>query len=280
MNTNEKKYFCDYDSEETVSSLAEQILNDPELPSLKSIVIGMWDHEIWEADPSAILSMIVDNKEKFRHIESLFVGDMESEECEISWIKQGNYEELLKSLPNLKSLKIQGAEGLTLGKIDHKNLEEFEVVCGGLPVSVVNSLKAANLPNLRKLVLYSGSENYGYDCEVSDFADLAKKDLFPKLKHLGFPDSERQDDLTRVILESDILPQLEVIDISCGCLTDKGGQLILDAADKLGGLKKLHASYHYMSGEMMKKLEALPFEADVSDPQDVDEYGMWPMITE
>jgi hypothetical protein len=224
--------------------------------------------------------MIVDNEEKFQHIESLFVGDMESEENEISWIKQGNYEGLLMALPNLKSLKIKGADGLVLGEMDHKNLEEFEIICGGLPNSVVNSLKVANLPNLKKLVLYLGTDNYGYNCKISDFADLAKKDLFPNLRYLGFLNSEEQDDLVRVIIESDILPQLETIDVSCGCLTDKGGQLILDAADKLAECKKLNARYHYMSEGMMKKLASLPLEVDISDVQKADDDYMWPMITE
>jgi hypothetical protein len=280
MNTNEKKYFCDFDSGTHAEDIAEHILNDPDLPELKSIIIGKWDQEMYDVNPNAILEMMVNNKEKFQHIESLFVGDMESEEYEISWILQGNYEELLNALPNLKSLKIKGADKLTLGKIDHQNLEELEIICGGLPKGVADSIKTSNLPGLKKLALYLGTDDYGYDCEISDFADLAKKDQFPNLKYLGFLDSPQQDELVGVILESDILPQLESIDISCGCLTDKGGQLILDAADKLGNLKELKASYHYMSEDMMEKLKALPFEVDVSDVQEPYEDDMWPMITE
>jgi hypothetical protein len=281
----EKKYFCEYDSGISIANLAETILNDPDLPKLKSIVIGMWNEDICDITPAEIFTMIENNKEKFQHIESLFIGDMDSEEIEISWIPQGNYENLLKALPSLKSLKIKGTEGLELGKLDHKCLEAFEIISGGLPVSAVNALKAANLPALKKLVLYSGDENYGYDCEMSDFADLAKKERFPNLIHLGFTNSVQQDELVEVILASDLLPQLTTIEISCGCLTDKGGQLILDAVDKLGNLKNLDASYHYMSDEMMEKLKALPFEVNVddkqiADPFDDDDTGMYPMFTE
>jgi predicted DNA-binding WGR domain protein len=284
LNSGEKKYYTEYDSGAGVSDIAKYILNDPDLPKLKSIIIGMWDEEIYDVDPDEIFTMIIKNKEKFQHIESLFVGDMESEENEISWIVQGTYDKLLESLPNLKSLTIQGSTGLVLGKINHPKLEELEIICGGLPASVVNDIKAAKLPALKKLVLYLGVDDYGYDCEVSDFADLAKKSLFPNLTHLGFTDSEEQDEMVRVILESDLLPQLEVIEISCGCLTDKGGQLILDAASKLGNLKKLDASFNYLSEGMMKSLKALPFEVDVSDsqgePDPDDEYSTYPMITE
>jgi hypothetical protein len=241
---------------------------------------------MYEATPDAILETMVANKEKFRHIESLFVGDMESEENEISWIFQGNYSEIWVALPNLKTLKIQGSENtLKLGeKIEHANLEEFQIICGGLPARVVNSLKTAKLSNLKKLVLYLGVENYGYDCEITDFSDLAKKDLLPSLKYLGFVNSEEQDEIAKIVLESDILPQLETLDFSFGTLTDKGGQLILDSADKLKNLKTLKIEWHYMSDEMCGKLEALPFEVSISDAQTPDEYDgetyTYPMITE
>ena len=282
----EKKYFTDWDTEERgMKKITEKILNDPDLPNLKSIVIGMWDCEAFDSDhsPDPIFEMMVNNKEKFQHIESLFVGDMTYEECEVSWIPQGNYEGLLNALPHLKSLKIKGANDLQLGKIDHKNLESLEIICGGLPVNVVNELKTANLPNLKSLVLYLGVGNYGYSCQLSDFAALAKKDRFPNLKTLGFVNAEEQDGLVKIILESDILPQLEEIKISCGCLTDKGGQLILDSVDKLAHLKRIDASYRYMSDEMMEKLKALPFEINL-DNEGVRVYDgkVWryPMLTE
>ena len=285
MSNAEKKYFCEYDSGVEIEDLAEQILNDPDLPQLKSIIIGMWHEEVFDEPAMPIFEMIVKNKEKFQHIESFFVGDMEAEECEISWIQQCNYEDFLNALPNLKSLKIKGSTGLVLGKINHQNLESLEIMCGGLPLSVVDSLKTASLPNLKSLTLYLGEENYGYDCKVSDFANLTKKSLFPKLKTLGLLNATEQDEIVGVILESDILPQLENIDISCGCLTDKGGQLILDDASKLSHIKKLKIVYHYLSDEMVEKLESLPFEVEIDDQQEADEpdeywTGMYPMITE
>ncbi|MCL2388280.1 MAG: STM4015 family protein [Defluviitaleaceae bacterium] len=286
----EKTYYCTWGDGTTVTKLAEEILNDPELPNVKSIVIGMWNHEIGDTPPDEILEMMVANKEKFQHVESLYVGAMSFEENEISWIVQGDYEDLLNALPNLKSLKIKGSNELDLGKIDHKNLEKLQIKTGGLPEYVMSSLKSANLPNLKKLILYLGVEDYGYDCKLLDFEALASKSLFPNLNVLGFVNGEEQDELVRIILESDLLPQLKTIRVSCGCLTDKGGQLILDAAaaGKLDNLQKLNAKYHYMSDEMMEKLKALPFKVKVGDQQereegddDDDDYtGMWPMITE
>jgi hypothetical protein len=217
---------------------------------------------------------------------------MDSEECEISWIIQSElYGDLLKALPNLRSLTIKGI-GTSLGNtqnnpddaLEHSALEKLEIICGGLPNNVVKELQKAKFPKLKALVLYLGVEEYGYSCELEDLAELAKKEKFPNLKTLGFTNSEEQDDIVEILLDSDMLPQLEVLDISCGCLTDRGGQMILDAKDKLTGLKKLNAAFHYMSPDMMKKLKALPFDVNVSDPQEADEddddIWMYPMYTE
>jgi len=182
-----------------VSQLAEQILNNQQMPEVDSLVTGCWDEEIWDVGPDKILEMIVGNKEKFMQVKRLFVGDMTYEENKISWIQQGNYDELLATLPNLESLLING-------KIDHPNLLELEIMCGGLPLSAVNDIKTANLPNQERLVLHAGLKHYGYDCTLPDFAALAEKSLFPNLRHLGFLDSQDQDQLVETILETACCP--------------------------------------------------------------------------
>ena len=280
----EKKYFVSYDSNVSITSLAQQILTDPDLPQLKSIRVGMWDADIYGIDPQKIFDMIIENKEKFQHIEALYIGDMEQDENEVSWINQCCYEGLLAALPQLKSLTIKGSEGLSLGKVQHEKLEHLEIISGGLPREVVTALIDGHLPSLTSLILYMGVEDYGGTCEAADFEALANKDRFPKLKTLGFVNSEVQDELVQVILSSNLLPQLETIMVSYGSLTDKGGQLILDAAGSLSHIKHLNARYHYLSTEMMEKLKALPFEVDVEEQEFPDEFDgeiyLYPMITE
>ncbi|MCL1790262.1 MAG: STM4015 family protein [Peptococcaceae bacterium] len=282
-----KKYYFEEDYEHQPKELAAKILADKRLPELKYITIGAWG-ESYEKDPGDVLDMMIANKERFQHIESLFIGDMNFEECEISWIIQySRYGDLLRALPNLRILKIKGANSLSFGptQLDHDSLEELQIICGGLPHNVVEELALSNLPNLKKLILYLGIESYGYDCTLEQLAALASSKKFPNLKELGFTNSKEQNEIVELLLASDILPQLEVLDISCGCLTDKGGQMILDAQDKLSGLKKLKADYHYMSKDMMKKLKALPFDVSVTDQQEADEdyadeEDMYPLYTE
>ena len=68
----------------------------------------------------------MENKVKFEHIKSLFIGDMDCEDCEVSWIMQGNYNGLLQALPNLEALTIKGSVNLRLGKLESKNLKHLE----------------------------------------------------------------------------------------------------------------------------------------------------------
>ncbi len=107
-----KRFNIDWDNELTQEQLINLILTDEDLPKLRSLTIGNWG-DCWENETcQPIIDMIVENAPRFTHLESLFIGDMESEDCEISWIKQGDYSRLYAALPNLKELIIKGASDL------------------------------------------------------------------------------------------------------------------------------------------------------------------------
>lgn len=134
------------------------------------------------------------------------------------------------------------------------------------------------------MILYVGVEDYGFEGDLEIFRPLFSKERFPKLTYLGLVNSEEQDNIVEMFLQSDILPQLETMDISAGTLKDVGAQLLLDNLDKISHLKFIDMSYNYLSKDMKKKLQALPMKIDVSDTQDADEDDdevyYYPMITE
>ncbi|WP_115775584.1 STM4015 family protein [Escherichia marmotae] len=251
----EKKFYMDWDNEILQEEFINNILADEDLAKIRSLVIGRWG-ECWDEERcQPIIDMFVEHAERFAHLESLFVGDMESEECEISWIKQGDYSRLYAALPNLKKLTIKGAQGLELGEIAHDKLEHLEIISGGTPCGVFASLQNAHLPALKTLIVYIGIENYGFDASIDIVMKLASKSLFPSLMHLGLMNSEEQNEITRRVLESDILPQLEVLALSCGTLTNEGAEYLLKHADRLSHLKLLDLHHHYMTEDMQKKLQ-------------------------
>lgn len=271
-----KKFMYSYDEYEEqgkgAETLVEDILADPDFPVLTELVIGDWGNS-WEDGCQKILDGIVEQAERFSHIESLFIGDMDYEECEVSWIIQGDYSRLWAAMPQLKELTIKGSTDLELGEICHEGLESLTIICGGLSRSVLNSIQDAKLPGLKKLLLYIGVEAYGFDGDENTVKELLEKADFPKLTYLGIEDSEIQDELAQVVLESKFMGQIETLDLANGTLTDKGGELLLKELPKWPNVKKLDVHYHYMSDEMTGKLEALPLEVDASEGNEDERYN-------
>lgn len=283
----QKRYTYTYedyeDDNKTAETMVEEILADPEFAQVDSLEIGNWGNA-WEDNCQPILDGMVANKDAFAHVQELAIGIMEMEDCEISWIMQGDYSRLWQALPNLKHLTIQGSSDLELGEIAHEQLESLEIICGGLPVDVIKSVAHAKLPNLRKLVLYLGVEDYGFDASPEELQELLQEMHFPQLEYFGLLDSENQDTVTEMVLNCPLMPQLTTLDLSCGTLTDEGGKLLLEQVPNFPKLQKLDLHYHYLSKEMMDKLAALPIEVDLSEQNKAEEYDgevyCYPLITE
>ncbi len=282
-----KKYVNEWDDVQdgvkSSETMVPDILADPEFAQLEEVVIGFWG-ESWDDGAQAIIDGIVANKEKFAHIKSLFIGDMEYDECEVSWIIQADYSALWAAMPQLEKLTIKGSEGLTLGEISHDKLESLEIICGGLPEEVIGQIQKARLPELNRLLLYIGIDAYGFDGDIHTIKSLLEKSDFPKLQYLGITDSEIQDEITEAALQSKYMSQIETLDLSMGTLTDKGAQKILDRIGNYPNIKKLDVHFNYVTDEMYEKLMALPIEVNAEEREEADEYDgeiyYYPMLTE
>ena len=283
-----KKYYHeyeDYENGKTAETMVGEILADPEFQNIDELIIGDWGGA-YEDGCQAVLDAIADNADRFSHITSLFVGDMDYEECEISWIIQGDYSRIWEAMPQLKEITVKGSTDLKLGKIKHSNLESLTIICGGLGSDVIKEIEEAELPELKKLLLYIGSDNYGFDGDADTVRSLLANSDFPKLEYLGIADSEIQDELTAVVLDCKYIDRITTLDLSCGTITDKGGELLLGKLPELKNLKKLDLSYNYLSDEMKDKLTAAApaVEMDLSDSQEADEWDgeLWfnAMVTE
>ncbi len=282
-----KKYAYDYEQYESggksPATMIEDILADPQLSELTELVIGDWGGG-WEDSCQPILDGIVKHADRFTHIEKLFIGDMGFEECEVSWILQGNYGGLWAAVPHLKELTIKGSTDLELGEISHSSLEALTIICGGLPSTVIKSIQEAQLPNLKKLLLYIGIEDYGFDGDVDTIKALLEQMDFPKLEYLGIADSEIQDELTEAVLKSRYMGQINTLDLSEGTLTDKGGAMLLETLPAYPNIKRVDLHYHYLSDGMMDQLKGMSVELDVSEQNEPEEYNgeIWmnAMLTE
>lgn len=277
-----KKFSYSWDDEKNAQTMLEEILTSKRLPYVEELVIGYWG-EPYDNSAQIIVDGIVEHKEQFQHIKSLFIGDMEMEECEVSWIEQADYSKIWEVLPNLEKLTIKGSSGLSLGIIEHNNLKELEIICGGLPKSVIHSIANAILPELTSLNLYMGSREYGFDGDIEDIKVLLEHP-FPKLTKLGLVDSEIQDEITAEVVKSAYMNQISELELSMGTLSDKSGRLLLEEVPKHSNITFLDLEYHYMSAKMMIKLLELSIDVNVDEPQREYEYdGIFyriPMMTE
>lgn len=279
-----KKYFYEYDDyadeEKDSKTLLNEILESPELPELTELIIGCWG-ESWETGVQDLIEGMIENADKFDNIEHLFIGDMTFEECEVSWIIQGDYSRLWEALPDLKALTIKGSSELKLGEIKHANLESLEIICGGLPSSVIESIASAKLPNLKKLNLYLGVEDYGFDGSIEDIENLLNSDVLKNVEYLGLGNSEIQDEVVETVLNSSIINHLRTLDFSNGNLSNEGAQMILDHSEDLSHLEYLNLQYHFLDESYMAKLKELPFKINLDEKNENDEeYGNYPMLTE
>lgn len=251
----------------TWTELFARFLSDPAVDRVRGLVVGLWttDHGEEEAvDP--VVEALVAARDRLPHLTALFVGDITSEENEISWIVQGDLSPLFGAFPNLEHLGIRGGSGLRLGRPDHARLRTLIVQTGGLGAEVVAQVSAARLPALEHLELWLGDEGYGGNSSLADLQPILSGTLFPNLRYLGLCDSAYQDDIARAAAASPVLERLEVLDLSRGTLGDEGAAALL-ASPAVRKLRKLDLHYHYCSPAMMEQLRGLGIEVDLDEAQ-------------
>ncbi|BDR76717.1 STM4015 family protein [Clostridium tetani] len=285
------KFFLEYEDEYEIDSLAEVIeeyLNKYSTYDHEELRIGCWI-EAWDENNEAdkIVKFIVENKDRFPNLKKIYFGDMDSEECEISWIFNGDLAPLINNF-NLNSFTAQGGMNLRFKNLKSNTLKELIVISGGTSKETIEDIALAELPNLEKLEIYFGDSNYGFDAKIEDIQVFMNKSKYPKLKYLGLKNSEIQDEICEKLFQSDIVETLEVLDISFGVLSDKGAEVILNNLDKLSNLKEIDLTYNYISEDFLNKLEEsfeklnLKYSLDRDDVYDLDEDEEWrsPFISE
>ncbi|WP_211297067.1 STM4015 family protein [Paenibacillus castaneae] len=271
--------YDEYEDGLRMSALIEKLASSEDGKQLSILTIGEWG-QAYENSPDSFLDTLIQYKDSFPNLTKLFIGDMSFEECEVSWINQTNLSPLLQAFPNLLSLSIKGSQGLSLQPLEHGKLQELVIICGGLPKSVLDEIANAKLPELQKLELYLGVEDYGFDGGLEHIQPLLQQGLFPKLKYLGLKDSEIQDKIAAAVADAPILDGLDTLDLSYGTLSDEGAEALLASA-RIKKLKHLNLSYHYMSDEMIERWKQSGLSVDVSDQQDTDEDDWrYPFLTE
>lgn len=78
----------------------------------------------------------------------------------------------------------KGGDGLTFSSLQHEQLKTLIIETGGVPPNAVKQVGEARLPNLEKLEMWLGSNNYGFDSRIEDFAisNLKRRIIFSEVE--------------------------------------------------------------------------------------------------
>jgi predicted DNA-binding WGR domain protein len=261
------RFRSDWDEDLLIPSL-EHFLATPVAPETTALVIGAWFADDSSKSSEEVVNLLIKNRERLPKLVAIFIGDVTSEENEMSWIYQSNLAPLLQAFPTLQLLRTRGGTELKLTPMKHVGLRALAMETGGMDASVMSGVCSSEFPQLEHLELWLGTDEYGANITMLDLQPLLSGKLFPKLKYLGLRNSDMVDEIAAAVVASPLVQRLETLDLSLGTLTDIGGEALLSLKDST--LKKLNLHYHFLSPEMVKRLRALPFSVDATSPADID----------
>jgi hypothetical protein len=263
----------DYDGgSEKFDRRFDALVNSAWAGEVRALVIGEWGESY---DTDAPVEKIVAAADKLPNLTALFLGEMVTEENEVSWIQQTDISPILKAYPRLQVLRVRGSTGLDVTPLRHESLREFAVETGGLPSGVIRQVGECELPALRHLELWLGTDDYGGDATVEDLEPVLAGSRWPQLRYLGLRNAEIADMVAAGLAGAPVVGRIEALDLSLGMLSDVGAAALL-AGQPLTHLRRLDLHHHFLSAEMMRRVrdELDEVELDLSDAKganDVDE---------
>ncbi|MFF8833415.1 STM4015 family protein [Streptomyces sp. NPDC015131] len=253
-----------YDSEESWADAFARFLAAVDAAEVRALVTGACEEAYDdEVGVKPVIATLLGARAALPALRALFVGDMTSEECEISWINQGDVTELLEAFPGLEEFGARGGTGLVFRPVAHRHLRLLVLEAGGLPAEVVRGVAAAELPALEFLDLWLGTSEYGGDSGIEDVAPLLDGARLPNLRHLGLRNSDYQDAIAAAVASAPVVPRLRSLDLSMGVLTDTGATALLEG-QSLTHLERLDLHHNYLGDDLRKRFEATLGSAGVA----------------
>ncbi|MFE1730360.1 STM4015 family protein [Streptomyces bacillaris] len=221
---------------------------------VKALIIGQWG-EAYEENSSVPIDLVIAAADRLTSLEAVFVGDLEAEQAEITWIEQSDVTALLTAFPGLTEFGVRGGTDLVFPPVKHERLRSLTIQAGGLPAQVVRGVIDSELPALERLDLWLGVSAYGGDTEVTDLAPLLSGTRFPRLHHLGLRNSEVQNEIAAAVASAPVVAQLRTLDLSNGTLGDEGAAALLEG-QPLTHLEVLDLHHHFLTEAMEQRVRA------------------------
>ncbi|MDZ7966157.1 MAG: STM4015 family protein [Nostoc sp. DedSLP03] len=260
-----------YEYDDDLPSKINKLQEQHNVQKLEVLVLGLWAEAAENVDSSNVIAALVNAREYLTSLKAVFIGDIASDEFEISWIRQSDISPVLRAYPKLEILQVRGGDGLHFSPpVRHNRLKALIVETGGLSRDTVAQICNMNLPALEHLELWFGSEDYGGDCWIEDIHPIIFEDKFPNLTYLGLRNSQFTDEIVSAIVTSPIINSISVLDLSMGTLSDTGAEELLNC-EAINYLDILNVSESFLSQEMIEKLSGLDVRVLASNQKEEDD---------
>ncbi|MFD9441480.1 STM4015 family protein [Streptomyces sp. NPDC060006] len=265
-----------YDAEEEWEEAFARFLDSVDTERVRALIVGAWS-EAYETAPDELIKALVAARDRLPALRGLFFADIVMEECEISWIVQGDMGPVLEAFPGLEEFGVRGGNQLMFPAVRHERLRKLTVETGGMPAEAVRGVAASDLPALVELDLWLGTSEYGGDADVADLEPVLAGTRLPRLTRLALRNSEIQDAICTALASAPVVARLEELDVSMGVLTDDGATALL-TGQPLTHLKKLDLHHNYLSAalrtRLLETLEPAGVQVDADqDDAESDEDG-------
>lgn len=243
-----------YDDDRPWEEEFADFLDTVDPAGVRALIIGQWG-EAYEENSSVPIGLLIAAADRLTSLEAVFVGDLEAEQAEITWIQQSDVTALLAAFPALTELGVRGGSELVFPPTKHERLRALTVQAGGLPSEVVLGVLDSELPSLERLDLWLGVHSYEGDTAVADLAPLLSGTRFPRLDHLGLRNSEIQNEIAVAIASAPVVARLRVLDLSNGTLGDEGAAALLEG-QPLTHLELLDLHHHFLTDAMAERVRS------------------------
>lgn len=258
----------DYDSQADWVDILEDYLAAPGAEQTRGLSVGAWHGEVAMGEPpDRAVAALAAAAGRLPYLQVLFFGDIVTEESEVSWIVNTDLEPIARAHPRLTHLAIRGGIHLRLPGLVLPELVSLVIETAGMSGELVRDVMAAQLPSLRHLELYLGTEDHGASVTLADLHPILSASVFASLRYLGVKNSEIQDEIAVALAHSPVLSRIEALDLSLGVLTDIGGSA-LAGSPGVQGLRWLDLHHHFLTPPVQEQLAGLGIPVDLADGQD------------
>lgn len=223
----------------TVRELVAALLAHPAAQVLQSLTIGALgsvdDYDYRDVVRELCLA-------RPRTLRELVLADFAPEHSELAASSLGDVSCLFRVLPRLERLHLRGGSML-LDDIDAPCLRELAITTCSFDARMVQAIGVASWPSLAVLGLRDGGAAF----PASGLSSLLWPRHMPALRGLAILDTSDTVAIWQVLADSPLLPQLEVLDLSGGSLTDADIDVLLARREAFAHLRRLVLEANHLS---------------------------------